>query len=563
MTLTFQPESRAVACYLSYGRRFFVGLCLFIFAAGALHAQAGRTALTAVDDRWRHYKSPNFELYSHTDDTSSRELLRNLEILRALFIDRFKTVERKRLDVTIYSFSAAEDFRAYADESIRKNDDVKGFYQAGPVRAVISLSPMETEDGAQRLIFHEYIHHLFRLTEADPPTWYNEGMAELLAGIRIENDKVEIGHPPSAGRIITLQNEKLLPLETLFSVENDSPLYRGKDHAGIFYAESWALLHYWNFGQSKIPKAAVDRFLRIARNDKLAKLVNLRTLFRECFAMDYPDMVRQLEKYVNSGTYKYGKEPIPPIAPPASYVMRAVGRDEIKVRLAELAIRSDPSGVGKVALLDAATGTPADSRALEALGTAALHAGEPDLAMERWEAAVTAGSQNPAVVRELSLMESRQWMENFNYDFHLPLERAERLRARLAKSIEYEPLQSEAYEMLAWVEAYSTPLVAKNVNLVQQNFHKLKHRDRTLVALSFMRLRANLPDQTKEMLTGLDKLECDTWSLQAAEDIRARMEGRLPQRVTSRSSDSGTMVDLAENSGNMLRVPSVKMPPRP
>lgn len=536
---------------------------MLLLAAGALRAQAGRTALTAVDDRWRHYKSPNFESYSHTDDTSSRELLRNLEILRALFIGRFKTVERTRLDVTVYSFSNAEDFRAYADEATRKNDHVKGYYQAGPVRAIISLSPMETEDGAQRVIFHEYIHHLFRLTEADPSLWFNEGTAELLAGIRIEGDRLEIGHPPGAGGILALREAKLLPLETLFSVDHDSPIYRGKEHAGVFYAESWALLHYWNFGQSKIPKAAVDRFLRVAQNEKLSKLVNLRTLFRECFAMDYPDMVKQLEKYVDSGTYKYGKEPLPAIPPVSSYEMRVVSRDEITVRLAELAVRSDPTGVGKVALLDAASRSPADSRALEALGTVALYSGEPELAMERWEAAVAAGSQNPAVVRELSLMESRQWMEEFNHDFRLPPERAERLRTRLKKSIAYEPLQSAAYEMLAWVEAYSSPFVAENINLVQKNFNKLKHRDRTLVALAFMRVRANLPAQAKEMLTGLDTLECDLWSLQAAENIRARIDGRLPQQVASRAGDSGTMVDMAESGGRMLRVPSVKLPAKP
>jgi hypothetical protein len=209
----------------------FMGACLGMSAMWA--APAGE--LAAVDDKWRHIKSPHFELYTHNADFESRTLLHDLELLRALFLERFKLVERSRTDVTVYSFRRAEDFQAYAAPEM-VNAGFKGFYLHMSDRAVINLAPIEDWEQAQRLVFHEYVHHLFRVVEQEPPLWYNEGMAELLAGIREEGGQLEIGRP-HAGRILTLQREKLLPLETLFEVDHGSPIYRSKDHTGLFYAQ--------------------------------------------------------------------------------------------------------------------------------------------------------------------------------------------------------------------------------------------------------------------------------------------------------------------------------------
>ena len=37
---------------------------------------------------------------------------------------------------------------------------------------------------------------------------------------------------------------KLLPIETLLNVEHGSPYYNEANRASVFYAESWALIHY-------------------------------------------------------------------------------------------------------------------------------------------------------------------------------------------------------------------------------------------------------------------------------------------------------------------------------
>ena len=65
----------------------------------------------------------------------------------------------------------------------------------------------------------------------------------------------------------------MLPLKTLFSIDTDSPHYNERDKAGIFYGESWALVHYLMLGD----RARQDQFRkflqRVGRGDDAAKAI--------------------------------------------------------------------------------------------------------------------------------------------------------------------------------------------------------------------------------------------------------------------------------------------------
>ena len=53
---------------------------------------------------------------------------------------------------------------------------------------------------------------------------------------------------PKVGYLYLLRQVELLPLKTLFSIGTDSPHYNERDKQGIFYGESWALVHYLMLG---------------------------------------------------------------------------------------------------------------------------------------------------------------------------------------------------------------------------------------------------------------------------------------------------------------------------
>jgi len=541
-------------------RLSFAATRLAFFAVATLIgvAAAGKPAevFVGADAKWHRYQSPHFELYSHNGDAESREFLHSLELLQAVFTERFHFVPKARLDVTAFYFETTDDFRAYLPASMAKSEAV-GFYLAGLDRATICAAPADDSEAARHVVFHEFIHHLFRAAGENPPPWFNEGTAELLASLKQNGDKVEIGWP-EVGRLRPVRTEKLLPLETLFSVDQESPIYRANDHTGLFYAESWALLHYWYFGDStKITKDAVSRFLAVASRPEAVAQVDLRAYFHECFGVDYADMQRQLERYVETGRFRVGILPAPPLPDRSTYAERAVPVEEIRLRLAELALRTQRSPAGKLALLNA--GQAGEARALEVLGTDAVADHDEAAARAHWEAAISAGSHNVAVFRELGLMESAQWFKEFNYDFRLADDVAQRLRERLRKSIDYEPQQAAAYEMLAWVEAYSPTPVIANIAIVQRQFPHLINKQSTVVALGMARVHLGKPDEAKAILAQLAKLPPDPWSAYAAEIIRAKLEGRSIASIHPRTGRE-IVEEAVATQHSALRYPSVELP---
>ncbi len=509
-------------------RRF---LRLWFALSGAVLLPGAAGDFPGTDDKWQHFKSSNFELYSRIRESDSRELLHNLELLRAMFLDFFKLKERRRLEVTVYAFKSEKDFKTYGSEAYGAKHAFDGFYVGGADRAVIYLIQGEDAATTRQLIFHEYIHHLFRVAEQNPPPWLNEGMAELFSTIIPTSDhKLEFGRP-AAGRLWQLQQAAFMPLEQLFAVEQNSPLFRQGEHTGVFYAQSWALLHYLFFGDSKIEPERRRLFIALVLANAFRDAAHQRQGFREVFGMDYPEMLARLKTYTTSGKYFWGKHPAPPIPPAASYARRPVPEREIRLRLAELALRVSRSPAAKLMLLQAVEQEPADTRVLEVLGADALRDQDELRARERWSRAVELQTGNPAIYRELGLMEGRAVFSQFDVSYRVPAEKGQRMRDYLLRSIAYNPEQTAAYEMLAWVEAFAQEPSINNLNLVQRAYPNLTRKERTGLALAFVRVRLNNNAEALEILADLETMRPDAWETHGIEAIRAHIEGRPRRRA--------------------------------
>src|SRR5262249_17716070 len=88
---------------------------------------------------------------------------------------------------------------------------------------------------------------------------------------------------------------EMLPLKTLFSIGTNSPHYNERDKAGIFYGESWALVHYLMFGD-RAHGDQFKRFLqRIANGDDAAKAIE------SIYGTTLDVIEQELETYVRRG----------------------------------------------------------------------------------------------------------------------------------------------------------------------------------------------------------------------------------------------------------------------
>lgn len=541
------------------GPMMVLALCLAVITSPCFAQWDNSKNLPAVDDDWSRYESDNFELYSDNSERDARSILRDLEILRGVFLQEMELVERNRLPVTVYAFDRDSDYEAYTRRFDQEQKSTAGVYLRRQDRAIIMLRPMDDRESARRVVFHEYVHHMFLAIDEDPPIWFNEGMAELLAGIKIKKDGVEIGHPVS-DRIQPLLEGKPLPLATLFTVSKNSRFYNSDSHAGLFYAQSWAILHYWKFGKSKLDPEAVDRFMAVAGRKEALERTNIQSLFEECFGMDYAQMEKDLSRYIRRGRYNYSKVPLPDIPGPESYRKEDVDAAHIRIRLAELAVRMRSDAIGLLVLIQEGEAANADPRIFETLGAEAWGSQDFDAALQYWRQAFELGSNNSVVMREVARVEWKKWFSNFLPTLRLPPEVVVDLRKYLVTSIQLEPVQDEAYEMLAWVEGFSDKPNIANTGAVQQRFKLMKKKARTLLALSVGRERLGYPDQAIEMLKEIHRFNPDAWTLRAAKETLAKWEGTDAKAVFLGDPENTVRAGVKALDENITRLPSVPVP---
>ena len=296
--------------------------------------------MTGADDSWRHYRSSHFELLSHNSDARSLQLLRNLEMLHAVFFDALHLEQRRPLDVLVYFFGSDREFRVFAPPAMKSNKRLAGYYLPRADHAVIVVPPDGDTAEARRTIFHEYTHHLTFISGESPALWYAEGIAELLSTVTETSKGLVLG-TPIPGHVGCLQNEKFLPLNVLFNVRHNSAIYNeGGSRTGIFYAESWALMHYLYFGHSGLPMNGVDSFFHYTlQESETGDPEKRRESFENSFGLNYAVMEQRLRSYVEDGRYSVAQLPLPKRDSVESYAVRPVSLGESEGRLLELDFR--------------------------------------------------------------------------------------------------------------------------------------------------------------------------------------------------------------------------------
>jgi hypothetical protein len=92
-------------------------------------------------------------------------------------------------------------------------------------------------------VYHEYTHFVLQRAGGWMPVWLGEGLAEYFQTVEIAKEEIRIGKA-DASNVKFLEHNPLLPLATLFAVDQHSPYYHEDEKTSIFYSESWALTHY-------------------------------------------------------------------------------------------------------------------------------------------------------------------------------------------------------------------------------------------------------------------------------------------------------------------------------
>jgi tetratricopeptide (TPR) repeat protein len=251
--------------------------------------------------QWKKIESPNFVLMGDASESDMRKLAAKLEQFRLSLNTLFPALKLDTKSPTrVYIFrdnGAFQPFRPSYNGKIRSN--VGGYFLAWPNLNIIALTVDSQNGDPLRPVFHEYEHFLINKNLGPVPAWLDEGLAEFFSTFYVSSGgkKAVIGDP-IAHHGDLLRRESIWPLAKLFAVDRRSPEYNESTKAGIFYAESWALVHYLMFQDLKNGTEQFSQFIQL-----LTREVSIADAFQTAFKRDYRKVEQELRDYL--GKYSF------------------------------------------------------------------------------------------------------------------------------------------------------------------------------------------------------------------------------------------------------------------
>lgn len=334
-----------------------------------LFAQIVAVALTALTPmsalaEWRRAQSEHFVVYSDGSERVLRDYTAKLERFDALLTSRFggARAEARRLPVYLVS-----DGRALRVAVPGLPPGIAGYYSSSDTDVFAVLIRGEGDD----ILLHEYSHHVMaRAGDMRYPGWFNEGFAEFFATATVTEQGAASFGLPSQGRMRALQTERWLPMEVVLRADGSLGV-AGRQQMGMYYAQSWALVHWLLADANRI--RALSGYVRAVNGgqDPVAA-------WQAVFGMTTDQLTAQLRAHVQ-GRLSYAKLDIPPISPVITVTTLSPAADT--VILSAINARSwNPEAIDGPALLAtlraAAARFPDDPLALVALGRAEMRWGD-------------------------------------------------------------------------------------------------------------------------------------------------------------------------------------------
>ena len=281
-----------------FKRRFVSTLAIF-----ALVFVFSQTSVSAKDE-WRAVRSKNFYLIGNAEENDIRKVAAKLEQFREAFRQVFTKINfNSPIPTTVVVFKSDDAYNPYKPiKSNGKTDRfVAGYFQPGDDVNYITLSTEGDLTDAYETIFHEYVHFLIgnNVGDSNVPPWFDEGLAEYYSTFAIEDDrKVTFGAPKSE-HLELLRRNKLIPSNVFFNTDNFSLHQQSDDGVGLFYAQSWALMHYLMHGNGGARNAQLFKFLDFVMSGKTPKQA-----FTEAFQADYAAIEKELKNYIEQNSFR-------------------------------------------------------------------------------------------------------------------------------------------------------------------------------------------------------------------------------------------------------------------
>jgi tetratricopeptide (TPR) repeat protein len=496
----------------------------------------------AAKDNWVSVRTKNFFLIGNGSEKDIRQVALKLEQFREAFTILFPKIRfNTPVPTTVVVFKSQSSYGPF-----KPNPNLAGYFQPGPDVNYITLT---TEGGSQddpfTVIFHEYTHLLVNNTFKNAPLWFNEGLAEYYSTFKMEDSQKFALGTAIGNHVYLLRESKILPLKTLFEVDHKSPHYNESKKQGIFYAQSWAFLHYMLIGKT----GKAERFTKFL--DLTASNIPSEEAFQQAFGMPYDAMEKELRNYVKQDRYNVlnghftNKLDIDTTAQ-ATPLTEA----EAQAYLGDLLLHSYRKDA-YVYLEKALKLDPNLGMAHASLGMAYFREGRVAEARASLERAVTLNSQNYLAHYYYAYTLSRLSPNGPSVTYTPEL--SAKIRDHLQKAIALRPDFAESYNLLAFVSLVTGENLEGAVASLKKVLNDSPGRYDFAFTLAQLYARTGDYKQARQMLEQIAKSS-------AEDQIRGAAESMLKQISASEENKARyeeAMKAAAANSGGTRTVVTI------
>jgi tetratricopeptide (TPR) repeat protein len=543
-------------------KRFTLSLAIFFCFLAFIPAASPVSA----KDTWISVRSKNFLLIGNASEKQVRQVGSRLEQFREVFSHLFRgAVLSTPVPTTVVVFKSDRSYGPF-----KPNSNTAGYFQPGDdVNYITLAAEVRGQQDPFTVIFHEYTHLMVNNTLGNVPTWFNEGLAEYYSTVSISDDQKVVLGKPIGSHVYLLRQKKMLPLRTLFQVDQKSPYYNERDKQSVFYAESWALLHYLILGKNGERAGQVSKFV-----EAIADNIPLEEAFQHAFSMTFESMEKELRDYIRNDRYpimsghferKLGSE--------TDMQVRTITEAQAQAYLGDLLLHSNrpeaESYLQKALSLD-----PDLAMAHASMGMLRVRQGKPDEARQSLERALAFDTRNYLIHYYYAYALSRSGQDSTGIVYGFPPEKASKMRAALDKAIELRPDFVESFSLLAFVNLATGSRLDESIEMLKKAQSRTRGRNdltymqaQLYMAKSDFKTARELLQKIKasnnqeELLSRAQSLLRQIASMEEHEasfrNARQRNSGDRPVMVTTETSEYTEVgpIDPSSHLRDALRKP--------
>lgn len=337
--------------------------------------------------------APELDLYTTAAPKQAKDLLLRLEEVRSFFQKASPVRQISEMPLRIVDFRTPEQYQRFNPNRIST-----AFFTSGPHKDYIVLGPESQENFG--IVMHEYMHLILRHSGLKLPAWLNEGWSDVYSTLRPMGNETAVGDL-IPDRVEALAKGDWLDLETLTTVTTKSPIYNESARAGIFYAESWALVHMLYLSpeyQANFPKFVyqLNAGRTMAEACQAAWGRGTAQIFLDL--QSYFKRKKLVGRVYESRADKVGEEPRQSV----------VGELEIGLIEADLLTMTGKQAEAQQALEALDRENPASAGVARAMGDLAKARKDTEAERLAYEKAFGEGEQDPYMCLDLAQLEQRK-----------------------------------------------------------------------------------------------------------------------------------------------------------